>query len=145
MRSVRSRPSLPTAQIGSTPPNGTPGTLRAGPPGGGGGGSLVGGGVRRCTRGWLMTAAPFPGSPTALSARPPPPPPGPPNPVGARGVHRLGAAIKPPGQRHVLPGMLPVAAAYVRLVVQYGLFRSVSTANSWSLAPPTTASDLNPM
>src|SRR5690348_12703577 len=108
-RSVRSSPSLPIAYSGSTPPNGVFGARRAGPAGGGG--TSPTGPCARGRRAGLSAAAPLPGSPTALVARPPPPPPPPPKDVGASGVRRLGAAISPPGQRHVLPSSLPVAAA----------------------------------
>src|SRR6266542_2900616 len=113
-RSVRRRPSLPTAYSGSTPPNGI-GAIALGSGAAGAAasperGSAVAGvdGGRR----WLNTAAPLPGSPTALVIEPPrPPPPPPPNVEGARIVRRLGAAIRPPGHSHELGGWPPVAAA----------------------------------
>src|ERR671912_1113920 len=107
-RSVRSNPSLPTAYRGSTPPNGIGSTAFA-PAGGGGGGGSDGGSCSSASR--FSTAAPRPGSPTALDARPPRRPAPRPNADWVNAVRRLGVASSPPGQSHVLAGTLPVAAA----------------------------------
>src|SRR5438132_1361940 len=140
-RSVRSSPSLPITYSGSTPPNaigastGLVGT---------GGATSRGARATAGGRTSLSTAAPLPGSPTALFAPLPPSPSLPPKAEGASVVRRLGVARSPPGHSRELGGCPPVATAEVRCVVQYGRARSVSTANSRSALPPTKPSALNP-
>ena len=57
-----------------------------------------GAGGPRWASGWLSTAAPLPGSPTALPLRTPPRPPPPTTGAAiASAVRRLGIAIRPPG------------------------------------------------
>ena len=112
-RSVRSSPSLPITYSGSTPPNGIgASTLLVGT----GGATSRGARARRRAAGRgrrsLSTAAPLPGSPTALFAPlPPPPSPPPPKADGASDVRRLGVARSPPGHSQELGGCPPVAAA----------------------------------
>ena len=88
---------MPIAYTGSTPPNGTAATASI---------AALPGPAAEAPRGppdiWLSTAAPLPGSPTALPVRTPrsPPPPPPANADGASAVRRLGVAMSPPGQSH---------------------------------------------
>src|SRR6059036_3350712 len=74
-RSVRSSPSLPITYSGSTPPNAIGATLLVGA--GGAASPCVTGGAAGAASGGrtsLSTAAPLPGSPTALLAPLPPSP-----------------------------------------------------------------------
>src|SRR5206468_10355019 len=62
-------------------------------------------GAPRWGDGWLSTAAPLPGSPTALPLRTPPRRPPPVTGAAlASGVRRLGIATRPPGQSNELDG-----------------------------------------
>jgi hypothetical protein len=96
-------------KMGSTPPKGIGAIAREEAARGGGGGGSDGRGVDSASR--RSAAAPWPGSPTALRARPPRRPAPLLNAAGASGVRRLGVASSPPGHSHVLAGTLPVAAA----------------------------------
>src|SRR6266446_1004370 len=113
-RSVRSSPSLPITYSGSTPPNAIGArTLLAGT-GGATSPGATGSAAEATADGRisLSTAAPLPGSPTALLAPLPPPPSlPPPKAEGASVVRRLGVARSPPGHSQELGGCPPVAAA----------------------------------
>ena len=110
-RSVRSRPSLPITYSGSTPPNGIgASTCWSAPAAGRRPASRAAAAGRRQPIS-LSTAAPLPGSPTALFAAAPPPPPSSSKAESASGVRRLGVARSPPGHSQELGGCPPVAAA----------------------------------
>src|SRR6267378_7930805 len=105
-RSVRSSPSLPITYSGSTPPNGIgASTLLVGT----GGATSRGAAGAADGRISLSTAAPLPGSPTALFAPLPSSPlPPPPKAEGASRVRWLGVARSPPGHSQELGGCPPV-------------------------------------
>src|SRR5687767_8712211 len=106
-RSVRRSPSLPMTYSGSTPPNGIGAMVRRGGAAGAKGSPVTGRGGAAAAgrrRGSLNTAAPRPGSPTALDDRAPRAPPPAATGGGASVVRRLGVAMRPPGHSHVLGG-----------------------------------------